>query len=146
MHFRLLQGLATVEMKRHVTQLLFKQDLRLLLCWEHNQPLCSAGHYCSAGSLCSRPKYVQRASCTWIRFLSLHQPEAAMPELGCSACTAAAAVQSLMHRSPCPNSLGWHHSLHHHRELPVPTASWMCIPTDRQTGWMLATRPYGLWS
>lgn len=94
--------MATVEMKTHVTQLLFKQDLRLLLlCWEHNQPLCSAGHYCSAGSLCSRPKYVQRALCTWICFLSLHQPEAAVPELGCSACTAAAAVQSLMHWSPC---------------------------------------------
>ena len=62
LHFRLLQGLTAVVKKACVTWLLFKQSLRLLpLCQQHDQPLSSAGHYCSAGSLHSMPKCA--ASC-----------------------------------------------------------------------------------
>lgn len=37
-------------------------------------------------------------------FLSLQQPEARVSEVRCAACTAAAAVQSLEHWCPCPES------------------------------------------
>lgn len=75
--FRLLQGLTAVVMNVCVTWLLFKQGLRFLhLCWEHEQLLSRAGHYCRASSLCSMPECVE--GCT-----NLDQFSDPLPARGC---------------------------------------------------------------
>lgn len=135
LHFRLLQSLTMVVMKAHVIWPLFKQGLRILnLCREHNQPLGSAGHCCSAGSLRSMPKCAgscmrlcpsagQRLLCQMV-FFAPQQPRCS--RVLCSIVTAPpAGMASLL----CTTT----------EDLQDPQ------PTQGKQGQILAACPYRVW-